>query len=656
MARESNIVVSDRTIVDDSSSPTDMSNQQFALRMEEFITRAIAPPAYPHHHPPPPPPPMASLCPAHPVPRGLHTNNPSTVPSVTTFFNQRTQPEDRVPLAAFHMLDEVNLWYHQFKTEHPVHDWEFFRDFCMLRFGAPARRNLLGDLVNLKQTGTIETYQKQFQERLARASPYVRSNQYVNLFTAGLVEALRLEVELHDPPSLVHAMNLARMLDTKQRILKDSMGHRPPWPSQAATGNSYGHNSPMRQGTNPIQTIELSQSTPPPQYIKCLSKSEMEQCKAQGLCFNCDEKYLPGHLCKRLFWLEVEDPEEDSPPPDEETPDEEEPAISIHAMIGLHSTNTMQVHAGIQNFWLLALVDSVANGEKLTSIGLYSAVQFVIEGHDFAADFLVIPLAGFDLVLGIKWLQQLGLILWDFTSLTMGFTSGQHHITLHGTHAPSLCALHHLQAADSDRSHLHSLIAEFGDLFMASQSLPPIRNCDHQIRLQMGMEPVVVRPYHYPHFQKDEIERQCHQMLEQGLIQASWSPIASPVLLVKKNDHTWRFCVDYRELNAHTVKDKFPIPVVNELLDELHGAKFFTKLDLRSGYHQIHVYPADVEKAAFRTQHGHFEFLVMPFGLSMAPSTFQALMNDVFRPLLRKFVLVFFDDILIYSSSWEGHL
>ncbi|XP_068636086.1 uncharacterized protein [Aristolochia californica] len=199
----------------------------------------------------------------------------------------------------------------------------------------------------------------------------------------------------------------------------------------------------------------------------------MEQHKAQGLCFNCDEKYLLDHLCKRLFWLEVEDLEEDSPPLDEETPEEEEPAISIHAMIGLHSTNNMQVHAGIQNFRLLALVDSgsthnflsqtaathlglaiqknsglsvsVANGEKLTSIGLYSAVQFVIEGHRFAADFLVIPLAGFDLVLAIKWLQQLDPILWDFTSLTMGFTSGQHHITLDRTHAPSMCELQHLK-------------------------------------------------------------------------------------------------------------------------------------------------------------------------------------------------------------------
>ena len=152
-----------------------------------------------------------------------------------------------------------------------------------------------------------------------------------------------------------------------------------------------------------------------------------------------------------------------------------------------------------------------------------------------------------------------------------------------------------------------------------------------------------------------ELRTQLEELAEKGYIRNSTSPWGAPVLFVKKHDGSLRLCIDYRQLNRVTVKNKYPLPRIDELFDQLGGSQFYSKIDLRSGYHQLKIREEDIPKTAFQTRYGHFEFLVMPFGLTNAPATFMDLMNRVFRPYLDQFVIVFIDDILVYSKTWEEH-
>jgi hypothetical protein len=214
-----------------------------------------------------------------------------------------------------------------------------------------------------------------------------------------------------------------------------------------------------------------------------------------------------------------------------------------------------------------------------------------------------------------------------------------------------------LQSEPSVESVCRRTLSSFKDVFPEDlpPGLPPSREVDFRIELTPGSTPPSRPTFRLSTPELAELKKQLADLVAHGFIQPSKSPFGAPILFVKKKDGAMRMCVDYRALNNITIKNAYPLPRVDELFDRLQGARFFSKIDLRSGYHQIRISPEDIPKTAFRTRYGHFEFLVLPFGLTNAPGTFMHLMHQTFREMLDEFVLVFLDDILIYSKTLEEH-
>ncbi|KAL4282483.1 hypothetical protein GQ457_16G010960 [Hibiscus cannabinus] len=628
---------------------------------------------------------------------------------------------DRLTISSFYLDDSAADWYDWMHRNRQLVGWNSFTDALIKRFCVRELEEPEGLLAKLHQITTVSEYRGRF-EAVSNRTMYLPPLFLVHCFVSRLRADIKHVVLIHKPLTLEDAMSLAHLREQRialeKGLVRPSLGNSKPLlptPKMATTDSVL----------QPPRSLPLNSSNQKLGFQR-LTPAETTQKRAQGLCYRCDEKYTWDHKCKNTPQLLLFDDEPDPPPPPNdssigspesdarvaETLQMEEvqakSAISYNALAGGCSISTLRFTGYVHGKPVQVLLDGgsthnfvqtrmaqflnlnietapsfsvlVGNGEKLPCAGVVKQVPLVIQDHKILVDFYVLPLQGWDMVLGISWLATLGSVITNYATSQFEFTLNGQRIfwqgdttpVTHPIHFNALRRLHQThaisefyrlelisQVEDTSRPcrpEMTTLLDEFIDVFQQPHGLPPNRPQDHGISLLPNSVSVNVRPYRYPHFQKQEIERLVSDMLQQGIIRPSGSSFSSPVLLVRKKDGTWRFCVDYRALNAIIIQDRFPLPSIDELFDELHGAKFFSKLDLLAGYHQIHIKAGDEEKTTFRTHDGHYEFLVMPFGLTNAPSTFQRLMNDVFRPYLRKFVLVFFDDILVYSPTWEDHL
>ncbi|XP_035843990.1 uncharacterized protein LOC118490448 [Helianthus annuus] len=580
---------------------------------------------------------------------------------------QNVEPEEQVNLASIH-LDGIALQWHRWvtKLKGPM-TWAEFSQALLARFGPTDYENPGEALSRLKHTTTVAQYQESF-EKLSHQVDGLPEDFLMSSYIGGLKDEVRLEVKMKKPRSLIDAMGLSRMAEEKLGLARKQAQ-----PTRFST-TSYAGRLPSTDsagilGPGPTNTLALPSPTP----TRRISNTEAKARREKGLCYYCDEKYSPGHRCTKPQFFMIHDVAEDEgTPPATESPaadySETQAEVSFHAITGKIKNKDVVVlidGGSTHNFIDQSLVDRfgliidrevtfevvVGNREKVLCPGRVNGLSLLIQGFTISTDFWVLPVAACSVVLGVQWLKTLGPVEIDYQELTIGFRlAGARHI-LQGLKASELQAvpdneLMGLQGlayllqiepfgVTDPTEHvpclaIRELLKKYDRVFQEPRGLPPVRFQDHHIPLMPNTRPVSSRPYRQPYYQKSEIEKQVRELLHQGLIRPSHSPFASPVLLVKKSDGTWRFCVDYRALNDITIKDKYPIP--------------------------IRVHEQDVCKTAFRTHEGHYEFVVMPFGLTNAPATFQSLMNDLFRTHLRKFVLVFFDDILVYSRTLDDHL
>ncbi|GJU42159.1 ty3-gypsy retrotransposon protein [Tanacetum coccineum] len=486
------------------------------------------------------------------VPKFSGNDPDSWIFSITEYFSLLATPADqRLRIVGFNLEGDAAEWFRWMTRNNLITTWEDFVKSVQNRFGPFKYEDPQGALSKLLQTGTVAQYQSEFEKLMNRVTG-ISENLLISFYVSSLKPNMQRELLVAKLTLLGDAFSLARVtearLEDQGTIVSTAKVTSVSKPTTTRSVSPRLENPKSPLLPTPPKGGVATGATPLP--IKWISPVERQE------RLNADDG---DHI-------EHEDAMESGD-------------ISIlNSLVGHGSPRSLQLWGVLGSGKVHVLIDNGSSGETLLCESMCARVPIDIQGLRMDVDLFVLPMKGPDIVLGIQWLQKLG-----DDALRMK------HISLHHMRAllesEDIYRVYELYNLDYDAGgndttveapalvhpDIEQLLKKFETIFQVPSTLPPHRNIDHRIHLFPNTKPVNVRPYRYPHYQKGEMEKLVNEMLSQGTIRVSHSLFSSSVLLVKKKDGSYRFCVDYRALNAVTVKDKFPIPTADEMFDELGG-------------------------------------------------------------------------------------
>ncbi|KAL0540408.1 hypothetical protein IC582_024645 [Cucumis melo] len=633
--------------------------------------------------------------------------------SLETIFRYMKCPEDqKVQCAVFMLTDRGTAWWET--TERMLGGdvsqitWQQFKEsFYAKFFSASLRDAKRQEFLNLEQGDmTVEQYDAEF-DMLSRFAPEMIATEAAR--ADKFVRGLRLDIQ-----GLVRAFRPATHADALRLAVDLSLQERANSSKTAGRGSTSGQKRKAEQQPVPVpqrnfrpggefrsfqqKPFEAGEAARGKPLCTTYGKHHLGRCLfGTRTCFKCRQEGHTADRCPlRLTGIAQNQgagaPHQGRVFATNRTEAEKAgtvvtgtlPVLGHYALVlfdsgSSHSfiSSAFVSHARLEVEPLHHVLSvSTPSGECMLSKEKVKACQIEISGHVIEVTLIVLDMLDFDVILGMDWLaanhasidcSRKEVTFNPPSMASFKFKGGgskslpqvisairASKLLSQGTWG-ILASVVDTREADVSLSS-EPVVRDYPDVFPEElPGLPPHREVEFAIELEPGTVPISRAPYRMAPAELKELKVQLQELLDKGFIRPSVSPWGAPVLFVKKKDGSMRLCIDYRELNKVTVKNRYPLPRIDDLFDQLQGATMFSKIDLRSGYHQLRIKDEDVPKTAFRSRYGHYEFIVMSFGLTNAPAVFMDLMNRVFREFLDTFVIVFIDDILIYSKTEAEH-